>query len=152
MVFKVFKNLRLKFGRKAVEPSMKQALIDRKKILVPYFSADVFAFENNDGKPVHRPMVYCKNVPELVFEIADRRDMNLSDIKLKVGIDKGRGQLKTVLSLYDPDEIGPSVANERIKRADGIGAGRSFSNIGRNKVILLATQYQIFLKISRTLS
>jgi hypothetical protein len=40
-----------------------------------------------------------------VRELAKLRGLSVSDLVLKVGIDGGKGHLKMILSLYEPDNL-----------------------------------------------
>ena len=135
---KVFKNLRLKFGRKILEPGVREALISEKSKFDQFFSADLVQFQDNDGSLMPRPVVFCSDILEFVNKLIELRMFNSGDIKLKVGVDKGRGHLKMVLSLYNPDEVGKAKEGGRVTKQMGIGSGDDYSLIGKKKIMILA--------------
>ena len=102
---KVFKNLRLQFGRKVVESGMRETLTKEKQKFDQFFSADLINFKENDGSPISMPVVFCSNIVGFVNELMELRRMEPGDMKLKVGLDKGRGHLKMILSMYNPNEV-----------------------------------------------
>ena len=128
---KVFKNLRLKFGRKILEPGLREALITEKSKLDQFFSADLVQFRDNDGSLMPKPIVFCSDIVEFIDKLIDLRMFNSGDFKLKVGVDKGRGHLKMVLSLYNPDEVGKIKEGGRVTMQMGIGSGDDYSLIGK---------------------
>jgi hypothetical protein len=136
---KVFKNLRLQFGRKMVEPGLRETLGREKSKLDPFFSADLIQFKDNDGNPMQRPLVFCSNTVDFIRELMDLREMAAGDFKLKVGLDKGRGHLKMILSMYNPDEVFRCKGGGRITMKKGIGSGDDYSLIGKRKIMILAT-------------
>ena len=135
---KVFKNLRLKFGRKILEPGVREGLITSKAKFDKFFTADVVQFRDSDGSPMPRPVVFCSAIVDFVSELIELRKLNFGDFKLKVGIDKGRGHLKMVLSLYNPDEVVKVKEEGRVTMQMGIGSGDDYSLIGKKKIFILA--------------
>ena len=130
---KMFKNLRLQFGRKIVESGLRETLSHEKAKLDQFFSADLIQFKDNDGNPMQRPVVFCSNTVDFIRELMDLRQMDPGDFKLKVGLDKGRGHLKMILSMYNPDEVLKCRVGGRITMKMGIGCGDDYSLIGKKK-------------------
>ena len=140
---KVLKNLRLKFGRNIIEPGVRDGLITEKVKFDQFFSADVLVFKDNDGSPLPRPIVFCSAIVDFVNELIKLRMLDPGDFKLKVGLDKGRGHLKMVLSLYNPDDVVKEKNERRVTMKMGIGSGDNYSMIGKKKIMLLAVVPEI---------
>ena len=88
-VCKVLKNLRLKFGRKIVEPRIREALVAEKTMFDKFFTADLLQFQDSDGSLMLKPAVYCSNIVDFVSELMQQRGLDPGDVKLKIGLDKG---------------------------------------------------------------
>ena len=82
--------------------------------------------------------MFCSAIVDFVSELIELRKLNFGDFKLKVGIDKGRGHLKMVLSLYNPDEVVKVKEEGRVTMQMGIGSGDDYSLIGKKKIFILA--------------
>ena len=137
-VGKVFKNLRLKFGHKIIESGVREALIADKAMFDKYFSADLVQFKENDGSFMTRPVVYCSSITDFAYKLMELRSLEPGDVKLKVGLDKGRGHLKMVLSMYNPREVMRIKGEGRVTMDMGIGSGQEDSLLGRKKIMILA--------------
>ena len=135
---KVFKNLRLQFGRKVVESGMRETPTKEKQKFDQFFSADLIKFKDNDGSLISMPAVFCSNIVGFVNELMELRRMEPGDMKLKVGLDKGRGHLKMILSMYNPNEVMKNKGIGRVTMKMGIGPGDDYSQIGKRKIMILA--------------
>ena len=91
-------------------------------------------FKENDGSFMTRPVVYCSSIIDFVSELMELRSLEPGDAKLKVGLDKGRGHLKMVLSMYNPEEVMRIKGEGRVTMDMGIGAGQEDSLLGRKKI------------------
>ena len=137
-VCKVLKNLRLKFGRKIIEPGIREDLIAEKTMFDKFFTADLLKFQDSDGSLMLKPAVYCSNIIDFVSELMQHRGLDPGDVKLKVGLDKGRGHLKMVLSLYNPGEVMRTKGGGRVTMEMGIGSGIDDSLLGKKKIMIIA--------------
>ena len=135
---KVFKNLRLQFGHKVLESGMREILTKEKQKFDQFFTADLIKFKDNDGCLISSPAVYCSNIVGFVNEVMELRKIDPGDMKLKVGLDKGRGHLKMILSLYNPNDVMRSKGIGRVTMKMGIGTGDDYSQIGKRKIMILA--------------
>ena len=136
---KVVKNLRLQLGRKIVEPGLRESLVMEKSKFDSFFSADVVQFSDSEGKPINRPFVYCSDILGFVGELAMLRGLSVGDLILKVGVDGGKGHLKMILTMYEPDNLLVNMGGgNRVTREAGIGSGEQYSLLGRKKVMILA--------------
>ena len=68
----------------------------------------------------------------------DMRCLDPGNVKLKVGLDKGRDHLKMILSLYNPDEVMRIISGGRVTMEMGIGSGDDYSLIGKRKIMIIA--------------
>ena len=138
-VEKIVKNLRLNFGRKIAQPGLRETMVSDKTLFDPYFTADEIQFIDSDDNPLVRPFVYCCDITGFVSALAELRGFSVSDLSLKVGLDGGKGHLKMILTMYEPDRVlDNKVARSRVTREAGIGSGESYSLLGRKKVMILA--------------
>ena len=139
---KISKNLRLQLGRKVIEPKLREALVENKRKFDQYFSADTVQFQGKDGKYVVRPFVFCSNFVGFVQEILQLRDLDISDVVLKIGLDGGKGHLKMILTIFDPNNVLKVDQGGRVTREYGIGSGQDDSLLGRKKIFILAISPQ----------
>ena len=138
-VEKIVKNLRLKFGRKSVQSGLRETMVSDKTMFDPFFMADEIQFIDCDNNPLVRPFVYCSDIIGFVSELAQLRGFSVSDLSLKVGVDGGKGHLKMILTMYEPDRVLDNrVTRNRVTREAGIGSGEHYSLLGRKKVMILA--------------
>ena len=135
----VLKNMRLQLGRKVVEPRVREFMVEEKTKFDSFFSADLIQFSDSNGNNIIRPFVYCSDLLGFVHEVARLRGLHVGDLVYKVGLDGGKGHLKMVLSMYDPDRVLDNLGGGgRVSRDLGIGSGGDYSLLGRKKVMLLA--------------
>ena len=137
-VGKVLKNLRLQFGRGVVEAGLRETQIDEKSRFSKFFSADNMGFKDSEGNTIVRPFVYCSDIVGFVSELANLRGLGFENMGLKIGIDGGKGFLKTVLTMYEPGNILNNNEPSRVTQKSGIGSGRDYSMLGRKKIMILA--------------
>jgi len=139
-LFKVLKDLRLKFGRKVIESQVQSILVERKTIFADLFSKEMVNFVDSHGKSMIRPFVFCNDISEFISRILFLRgDDDLSTV-LKVGFDDGQSVLKLTLSVYDPGDrlVIKTLSNTRALQSQGIGADQDFLKSGVNKIFILA--------------
>ena len=134
----VLKNLRLKYGFKAVEPHIRKALVERKDIFGDYFKSESVTFQNSQGEEFEQTMVYCHDVDSFIEDVAALRNKTVQDLCDKVGLDCGQGQLLMTLTMYDPGDLLPGKEQVRNTRKSGIGHSVRFKEIGVKKVMILA--------------
>ena len=81
--------------------------------------------------------MHCSDIIGFVSELAQLRGFSVSDLSLKVGVDGGKGHLKMILTMYEPDRVlDNKVARNRVTREAGIGSGEHYSLLGRKKVMI----------------
>ena len=98
---KVLKDLRLEFGRGAVEPHVRKELVQGKLVFDNYFTATSTYFWDNEQDLIERPFVYCSDIQGLLGHLGLLRDQDPADLALKIGIDNGQGHLQVKnLKLY----------------------------------------------------
>lgn len=137
-LFKVLRDLRLKFGRKVIEKEMQSVLVQRKTIFADLFSKEMVSFVDLNGKTVVKPLVFCNDISEFIDRVLFLRgDDDLSN-EDKVGFDDGKSVLKLTLSVYDPEERIAMQGRTKVLRSEGIGVGHNFLKSGVNKTFILA--------------
>lgn len=132
----VLKNLRRKYGFKAVEPHMRKALVERKEIFSDYFKSEFVTFQDKNGNEFEQTMVYCHDVCGFIEDLAVLRDKSVVELRDKVGLDSGQGQLLMTLTLYDPDNL--LNIKEQVRATRKSGPGVKFKETGVQKVMILA--------------
>ena len=135
----VLKNIRLKWGWKAVENNVREALVERKGIFAKYFAVEMTTFLDSDENPFQSPFVFCSDLVGFVETLAYLRGYNFTDMAQKIGMDSGKGHLRMVLTMYDEEDIIPVNNKPRATRMEGIGAGTSYRLTGRRKIMILAS-------------
>ena len=136
----VFKNLRLQLGRRVIEPGLKENLVSEKLKFEKFFSLSLVNFKGGDDKWITRPLVFCNDLVGFIKELLNLRSLRADDVQVKVGLDGGKGHLKLILSLYQPDNLQVNKrGHSRVTRDLGIGCGPDFSLLDRKKTMILAT-------------
>ena len=128
----VLKNLRRKYGFKAVEPHMRKALVERKEIFSDYFKSEFVTFQDKNGNAFEQTMVYCHDVCGFIEDLAVLRDKSVVELRDKVGLDSGQGQLLMTLTLYDPDNLLNIKEQVRATRKSGPGVKFKYSRHNHN--------------------
>ena len=121
-----------------LEPGMRETLTKEKQNFDQFVGADLINFKENDGSLISMPAVFCSNIVGFVNELMELRRIHLGHMKLKVGLDKGRGHLKMILSMYNPNEVMKNKGVGRVTMKMGIGTGDDYSQIGKRKIMILA--------------
>ena len=135
----VLKNLRLKWGWKAVETNVREALVERKGVFAKYFDIESITFEDSEGELFQSPFVFCSDICGFVETLAFLRGHNFTDMAHKIGMDSGKGHLRMVLTMYDEEDILPVHTNSRVTREEGIGGGTGYKLTGRRKIMIIAS-------------
>ena len=140
-------NLRIKFGRKVVEPGYADAQIEHNNRYIDYFDAKFENFEDREGNEISMPYVYCKDIEGFLSKVEENRaaaapQENLGAVrrgkKRKLGGDSGKGTLKMCMSLFDDNERPPAKKAKRFSYEDGIGGGKAAEETGQGKMLCLA--------------
>ena len=126
----------LRFGlknRNIVEPGLKDALIQKNKLVDEMFAADEFDFVNK-GSVVRRPIIYCHDTRKLLHEIIQRRDLEFQKMDFKIGVDGGGGFLKICQNVIRQEE---QTRKKRRLFNDGI-EGSAHTDTSVHKLAILA--------------
>ena len=112
---------RISHNRHAVQAHTPQFLHDRDQQLAKYFSVTLMKLDTGNNKEELREVVYCTDVEDFIDTISSKRDIDLDNRSVKIGIDGGGGFLKFCLSVYvDEDVETPhpkdSFANTSVKK------------------------------------
>ena len=135
--------MRLKLGRKAFEPNIKEKLPLRNNILEDLFICSTEEFEVSDSKTNIFPLVYCTDIPKLIDLICTKRDLHILQIKIKIGIDFGKEHLRVTMSIWDPEDIlADKGGDSRRTRAEGIQSNNK-SNLGGDRVLIIASAPEV---------
>ena len=139
----VLRDMRLKLGRKAFEPNIKEKLPLRNNILEDLFICSTEEFEVSDSKTNIFPLVYCTDIPKLIDLICTKRDLHILQIKIKIGIDFGKEHLRVTMSIWDPEDIlADKGGDSRRTRAEGIQSNNK-SNLGGDRVLIIASAPEV---------
>ena len=138
-VLSVLKNLRLKWGWKAVESNIREALVERKGVFEKYFDVENTTFEDGEGGKFESPFVFCSDICGFVETLAFLRGYNFTDLAQKIGMDSGKGHLRMILTMYDEEDILPVHTMSRVTRDEGIGGGTGYKLTGRRKIMIVAS-------------
>ena len=105
-------------------------MVSDKTMFDPFFMADEIQLIDSDNNPLVRPFVYCSDIIGFVSELAQLRGFSVSDLSLKVGVDGGKGRLKMILTMYEPDRVlDDRIARNRGTREAGIGSGEHYTDL-----------------------
>jgi len=131
---KILADFRAKAGRKIVKPGARNASRLHNKQYSEFFTAGVMEFEDNDGKPLRKPFVYCSSYSKFIEKVEGNR--GVKGKARKIGGDSGKGFFKLTLTLYDEDVEGGDKKKRR-KRKDGVTGGE-VEETGQSMILLLA--------------
>ena len=136
----VLSDLGSKFGRKAIEPEVKTALVDLNRRFSPYFTLEETNFMDKNGDIVSRPFFYCNKTLEFLHLVAELRGEDWNQLRLLVQGDSGQGWFKVAISMIRQEdlEVQKSGQKRRRSRDDGIGGGPGFKSYGTRKILILA--------------
>ena len=90
------------FGRKVIEPGVKEAGVIHNSQYKEFFSSAMVKFKNSQGEPVVNPFFWCSKLKDFLTCVADKRGKKLEDCTLKLGADSGKGFFKLTASIYIP--------------------------------------------------
>lgn len=111
-----------------IAPNIRFNLTKHNKLLEHFFDVTYLPFDvNGDANIELKPVVYCKNVPNLIQFVCERRNIKEQDYFVKIGIDGGGGIMKITLSLVLKEDAEISKAGKK-----------SFKSTGVKKLLLLA--------------
>ena len=134
----------MKYGHAAVEPHIRKALVERKDLFSLYFTSETVTFKDNNNKEFQQTLVYCSEICDFIEELAMLRNQSVGQLCDKIGLDCGQGHLRMTLTLYDPETVTHSEANQsRTCRSQGIGVGVNYRETGVKKVMILASSPKV---------
>jgi hypothetical protein len=96
-VLKILVILRRRWGRKAITANIQKLLKERKELLTHLFTVELLQaeddlhFEDNDGKPITRYLVYCTDLLALTEA---KQVLEEEEYESVLGIDDGKDLLK----------------------------------------------------------
>ena len=87
------------FGKKAVTPNIREAIIARKKKVLIYFKVENTTFKDKDGNDINRHFVFTEDLELLLDFVISERDYEEDNVDVKVSMDGGQGRMLVVLHL-----------------------------------------------------
>ena len=103
-MMKILRKMREIFGKKAVTPNIREAIIARKKKVLKYFKVENTTFKDKDGNDINRQFVFTEDLELLLDFVISERDYEEDNIDVKVSMDGGQGRMLVVLHLGNGDE------------------------------------------------
>ena len=103
-MMKILRKMREIFGKKAVTPNIREAIIARKKKVLKYFKVENATFKDKDGIDMKRQFVYTEDLELLLDFVISERDYEEDNVEVKVSMDGGQGRMLAVLHLGNGDE------------------------------------------------
>ena len=133
----VLADIRAVFGRKSIEPGLKDARVAHNGQYREFFSAARVNFSNTKGEQMLKPFFWCSKLKDFLASVANKRGRNLEECTLKIGADSGKGFFKLTASMYIPGSQSQIETKKRRSREDGV-CDVKFSETGQRKILLLA--------------
>ena len=90
--------------RRALEPGLEQALVEKNHILDDLFTKESVLVNNKAGNQEEKTLVYCTNLDELIRRLVESRELDEETMTVKIGLDGGQGSLKVCLSVVTKEE------------------------------------------------
>ena len=131
---------RVKYGRKAVEPGLSDALTSQKEKLRPFYTYELMESTKVQQKTKaevskHQPHIFCKDIGALWALIIELRKIAKDDEEITIGIDDGQDMLKIMCTIKKKSK--KKSAAKRAKYSDGINP-HSANLAGVKKTFILA--------------
>ena len=98
-MMKILRKMREIFGKKAVTPNIREAIIARKKKVLKYFKVENTTFKDKDGNDINRQFVFTEDLELLLDFVISERDYEEDNVDVKVSMDGGQGRMLVVLHL-----------------------------------------------------
>ena len=139
--------IRVKFGRKSVEPNFRMELPKISKALAEFFSVKMVDVKYTNlkkkiDKTEQRPLVYLTDLEAFVNYILDAREMDHDNFCVMIGMDEGQKSIKIMMSIKEKTVVEKKVA-KRMKYSDGIqGPDTLLSSVNRLFIIGLLPNTQ----------
>ena len=125
-------------SRFAVGSNLQKSLVDRGKVLQPYFSCQTMPFhERTDQKTtiqVNKPAVICTDVKGLIEFLAERRDSEVNPM-VKIGMDGGGGSLKICMNIIQKRDY-----SAEKRQTEG---AKKFLDSGVKKLMIIAIAFDV---------
>ncbi len=119
-------SIRTTFGRKSVEPAMREKLTEQNQLLDHYFKLTTLKFisksSNGHNVEIERPAVLVRDMDEFVQDMIKERSYNPATTMVKLGMDGGGGFFKLTLNIIDQENTINSPARKSARRLFSSGA------------------------------
>ena len=103
-MMKILRKMKQIFGKKAVTPNIKEAIIERKKKVLKFFKVENTTFKDKDNDDINRQFVFTEDMELLLDFVISERDYEEDNVEVKVSMDSGQGRMLVVLHLGNGDE------------------------------------------------
>ena len=103
-MMKILRKMKQIFGKKAVTPNIKEAIIERKKKVLKFFKVENTTFKDKDNDDINRQFVFTEDMELLLDFVISERDYEENNVEVKVSMDSGQGRMLVVLHLGIGDE------------------------------------------------
>ena len=139
--------IRVKFGRKSVEPNFRMELTKISKALAEFFSVKMVDVKYTNLKKKidrteQRPLVYLTDLEAFVNYILDARQMDPDNFCVMIGMDEGQNSIKIMMSIKEKVVVEKKMA-KRMKYDEGIqGPDTLLSSVNRLFIIGLLPNTQ----------
>ena len=130
----------LRFGfrnRKVIQPGVKDALIQENKVVDAMFTFKDVCFNSKEGERVE-PAIFCNDIRELVTTCMEKRELEFSKFRFKIGIDGGGGFIKICQNIIvEGEDCSVNRPKKRRLFKDG-SEGAAFKDTSVKKLHILA--------------
>lgn len=130
----IAQSFRENIGRLAIQPYLKQALIDEGESIKDFFEVREMSLQvkGDDGYELaQKPVVICKNVPAFIDYVIEERQIASKVLLKKFGADGGRAMFKICLNII----VDAEVSSPQKKRS---AAALRKKDSGVKKLLILA--------------
>ena len=93
------------FGHGAIEPYVKEMLVEGKLMYEEFFSASLQWWHTSDGDLQESPTVWCHDLMGLLTKLAEERKVSMISLLKQIGLDSGQGFLQLILKVGKLDML-----------------------------------------------
>ena len=92
-------DLRILFGHGAIEPYVKEMLVEGKLLYKEFFTASLQWWHMSDGDIKEEPTVWCHDLMGLLNKVAEERGVSVASLLHLIGLDSGQGFLQLIIKV-----------------------------------------------------
>ena len=101
----ILKKLKEIFGKECFTPGIREALIERKKLVTKYFKREQTTFECSDGEVLDRNFIFTEDLDTLLDFICLERGVEKNTSEIAVGMDSGQKRLIVTLTVNAQEQL-----------------------------------------------